>query len=206
MRMPSTSTLALVALVACGAASAQYKYTTPDGRTVYSDQPPPANARTVQQRDFGGTAGSDVDTASLPYELRRTVQSFPVTLYTSTQCPACDTARTVLRARGVPFSERTVTTDADIAAFRARGFGKGVPVITVGNTRLEGYEEGALQSALTVAGYPTQSLLPRSYANPPAAALAPVAPPAGTQADAPPAPPSAPASSDGTPAPPGFRF
>ena len=46
--------LSLFSAVAC----AQYKYIGPDGKVVYSDTPPPANAKGVQKTNLGGSAVS----------------------------------------------------------------------------------------------------------------------------------------------------
>ncbi|HEU4622246.1 MAG TPA: glutaredoxin domain-containing protein [Burkholderiaceae bacterium] len=150
---------------------AQYKYTTPDGRTVYTDQPPPPNARVVEKRDYAN-AGSSVNTTNLPYEVKRAAENFPVTFYTTTNCAPCESARNALRLRGIPFVERTVTTNEDINALKNLGLQNTFPALTVGATKLNDWNEGAWQSALTVAGYPTTSRLPASYSNPTPAPLA----------------------------------
>ena len=56
--------LSLFSAVAC----AQYKYIGPDGKVVYSDTPPPANAKGVQKTNLGGSAAASA--SSLPFALQ----------------------------------------------------------------------------------------------------------------------------------------
>jgi len=186
------------ALAALGASHvfAQYKYIGPDGRVVYSDQPPPPSAKGVQKP---ATTGNTAATASagagggLPFALQQAVKNFPVTLYTSNDCEPCNQGRNLLVKRGVPFTEKTVRNQDDFKIFKDATGAAQVPVMTVGSGKQVGFEEGAWIGALNVAGYPPNNLLPASYKNPPAAPAAPFTPPS-TTASAPPAPGGPPAS------------
>lgn len=197
--------LAWSLLFLAGAAAAQYKYTTPDGRVVYTDQPPPTEARNVQQRDFGGSP-SGVDASRLPYEWRRAAENFPVTLYTAPNCPPCDAGKAALNRRGIPFAEKTVTTAEDFDAIETRKLGTTFPVLTVGSAKLSGYNSASWQGALDTAGYPKNPPPPGSLRNPaPTSAAAPKP----VQSDAPTSPP-APANAPTEPVAPqnpgGIRF
>jgi hypothetical protein len=118
---------------------------------------------------------SSIETSGLSYEAQKAAQDFPVTLFTSTDCKAeCDNARAFLRKRGIPFSENPIATPDDVAAFKKR-FGVDsvfLPSMTVGNQKQQGFEEGAWNSLLDSAGYPSTAI--------PGAALSP--PPATTPA------------------------
>ncbi|MCS7100452.1 MAG: DUF4124 domain-containing protein, partial [Burkholderiaceae bacterium] len=70
---------ALALAMAPALAGAQYKWTDADGRTVYGDNPP-RDARNIQRIDARGASGESDALAALPFELRRTVREFPVTL------------------------------------------------------------------------------------------------------------------------------
>lgn len=200
-------------LVSSGLAFGQYKSIGPDGRVTYSDQPPAPNARVVGRRDLNTGPGEP----ALPYELLQAISKFPVTLYTGEQCGACDQGRAFLRARGIPFTEKTVKSNEDIVMLKRISSESTIPVLTLGNQKRVGYSEFEWRSALDAAGYPATSKLPRSYTPPPAQSLAgPVAPQAAAAA------PAAPAGQAGaeqgateaesdsseapTNAPPGFRF
>ena len=162
--------LAAVALLLCGtavAALAQYKIVGPDGKVTYTDKPPTAS-------DIRPTKGTPAPSGSagLPYETRQAMTKYPVTLYSTRNCPACDHARQALRQRGVPFNEYSVGTDADIAALQARFGDTSAPVIVIGPQSLKGYSPNDLTSYLDAAGYPAQGHL-TGYAWAPATPLAP---------------------------------
>ncbi len=167
------SAVFVILALAAGTVLAQYKYTTPDGRTVYSDQPPPSDARNVQQRDFAAGA-STFDTTRMPYELRRAAENFPVTLYTSSQCAPCDEGRRFLNQRGVPFTEKTVNSNDDVAYMKSHQLGNSVPVLTVGANTLMQFSAASWGSALDIAGYPKNPAPKGSFTNPAPAAAAPV--------------------------------
>ncbi len=162
--------LAAVALLLGGtavAALAQYKIVGPDGKVTYTDKPPTAS----DIRPTKGTAAPS-GSAGVPYETRQAMSKYPVTLYATKSCPGCDHARQALKARGVPFNEFSVSTDADFAAFQARFGGTTSPVILVGTQVMKGYSSNDLGSYLDAAGYPAQGHL-GGYAWAPAMPLAP---------------------------------
>ncbi|MDO8299074.1 glutaredoxin family protein [Lacisediminimonas sp.] len=205
----SLSLLAAIAMLAAGTASAQlYKWTGPDGKVNYTDTPPPRDARNVEARSRSGEGSGPL----LPFALQQVVTAHPVTLYTMKNCAPCDDGRKLLAARGIPVSEKTVTSNDDIAALRALAGGAAqLPLLSVGKQRQQGYEPNAWNQLLSAAGYPAESRLPAGWRN---AAPAPLSPPEAPKPVRPTesAPageaarevqPAAPAQGN---APPGFRF
>ena len=95
--------------------------------------------------------------------------------FASSDCVPCDQARNALRDRGVPFSEKTVSNDADRAKLAEAGGSNNVPFILVGSQKLAGYGADELQAALTSATYPLTKRLPPGYQNPPIRSAAPAA-------------------------------
>lgn len=193
-------------LLLAGSAHAQmYKWVGPDGKITYSDTPPPKTAAKVEKKEMGGAS---VDTSNMPFALAETVKNFPVTLYTGSDCTPCSTARNHLQKRGIPFKEKTVSTNDDIDKLKELSGNQQLPVMTVGRNKQVGYEENMWNAALTAAGYPASNTLPKNYSNPKAEPAAPPAPKpvanndnasgSGRTATTPP-PPSG-------NAPPGFRF
>src|SRR6185503_18140108 len=81
-------------------------------------------------------------------------------LYTAPQCgDPCADARSLLGARGIPYSERNAQANPADAEEVKRLIGAlQVPVLLIGTNPLKGYEEGAWQSALDGAGYPRTRL------------------------------------------------
>lgn len=210
--MKKPFTLLPAALLCCAAlAHAQlYKSVGPDGRVTYSDTPPAAAARQVETRPLpSGTAS----TTPLPYELAQLAKTQPVTLYTGDKCAPCDAARALLAARGVPYTEKTVSSNEDIAALRSAGGDAQLPFLTIGRSKEKGFEEGAWHTALSAAGYPKSSQLPASWRNPAPQAAAPRSAPKVAEAveKAPAVAPASPGAASEAPAatgkaPPGFRF
>ena len=144
-------------------AGAQYKYVGPDGKVSYSDTPPPAATKGVQKKHLAPATPTSSAGTGLPYELGLTAKNFPVTLYTSPGCEGCDLGRSFLAKRGIPFTEKTITTNDELQALKKLANTGGLPVMTVGNTKLLGYEPSGWGSALDTASYPANSALPPSY-------------------------------------------
>lgn len=201
---------ALVGMLALWAATATaqvYRIVGPDGRVTFSDRPPPGGeAKEARTLPIAGGGGSAV--ASLPAEVRDAASRYPFTLYTSRDCGPCGSARTLLQQRGVPYTEKTITTEDDIAALKRISGDQRVPFATLGAQHLKGYSESEWTQYLDAAGYPKASRLPPSWRNPAPAPLVPVqvAPAPPPEEPAPPRAelPPPPASTADNPA--GIRF
>jgi glutaredoxin-like YruB-family protein len=71
-----------------------------------------------------------------------------VVMYTTSHCPACKAAKQYLAQKGVPYDEVDVETSRDGAqAFQKLG-GRGVPLILVGDKKMEGFSPQALDALL----------------------------------------------------------
>lgn len=204
------TTCAAVALLATAAQAQQvYRIVGPDGKVTFSDRAPAAGAAgTAINNDQRSAAGME----ALPYQLRQVATRFPVTLYTSSDCMPCTSARNLLSNRGIPFTERTVTSNEDIDTLKRLSGESSLPFGTIGAQQLRGFSEAEWTQYLDAAGYPKQSELPRNYRAPAptplvaikeaASAPAPATPPTRTPRQA------APQVNDGpTPSnPAGIRF
>lgn len=192
------------------AASAQqvFRIVGPDGKVTFSDQPPPssANARVTAAATEGNRAAAN---PALPFELRKVAGQYPVTLYTGDNCGPCGSARSLLNSRGIPFSEKTVTSIEDTQALQRLSGDNSLPFLTIGGQQLKGFSEAEWTQFLNAAGYPKTSVLPANYRPPAATPLVAVNAPPPTPAAQPraaaPAPtPVAPAATADNPA--GIRF
>lgn len=203
--VPFAARLAALCAVACAtaalpaAAQTVYRIVGPDGKVTFSDRAPDAQTAPdiANGRRSAGAGGS-----GLPYELQQIATRFPVVLYTGSDCAPCASARNLLINRGVPFTERTVSTNEDIDALQRLSGSTSLPFGTIGSQQLSGYSDTEWAQYLDAAGYPRQSQLPPTYRRPHAAPLVaakPAAAPAAAPTRATPAPP-APASAPG-PAP-----
>lgn len=153
------------ALLAAGPALAQYKVIGADGRVTYTDRQPTEGKVT----SLGARGAVSPGDAALPLELRQPAARYPVTLYVSTgACEPCESARQLLRQRGIPFSEKLVQSPEDGEALERLSGGRDAPTLSIGAQTLRGLAPSVWSSYLDAAGYPRESRLPASYQYPPA--------------------------------------
>lgn len=129
-----------------------FRWVDAEGKVHYTDQPPPASARKVEEKKL---SGSTIDTSGMPYALQEAVRKSPVTLYANDCGEACTQARDHLAQRGIPYtSKNPQTTPADAEALAKLVGAAYVPVLVVGSAVSKGYEKDAWDAALDAAGYP----------------------------------------------------
>jgi glutaredoxin len=165
------ATLLGVLVLASSPAMALYKVVGPDGKVSYTDRPP-ADKPSQSLK----TNGLVADTASLPFDVRQASSRYPVTLYTASDCAPCDQGRNALKARGVPFTEKTVQTAEDDKALQAKEGTRSLPVLRIGSQQLKGFLAAEWSGYLDAADYPKQSKLPPNYQWPKATPLVAQAP------------------------------
>ena len=160
--------LACAALLSTGAAFGQYKVVGPDGSITYTDRPPAdTKARVTPLSSRGGVTPALAGALqTLPQDLRQIATRFPVTLYTAGNCDPCGPARALLQQRGVPYAEKTVTSNDDLAELTRIVGSNSVPSITIGGQVIAGLNADGWNGYLDAAGYPRESKLPASYQNP----------------------------------------
>jgi glutaredoxin len=188
---------------------ALYKVVGPDGRVTYTDRAPTDRPAKALKTSAGGA-----DTASLPYELRKAAERYPVLLYTSSTCSPCDTGRNLLKSRGVPFVELTINSGDDVRAYATKEGTDQLPLLRVGSQQVKGFSAQEWTSYLDAANYPASSQLPADYVWPPASPMAPVSKPEPRPERNSPAPDGSPSGGadnggdggKGSNTPPGFRF
>ena len=185
-----------------------FRIVGPDGRITFSDQPPmdaKANPAAV-----ASTTGTAVPAgASLPFELRQVASKYPVTLYTGNNCGPCGGGRAYLMSRGIPFTEKTITTAEDAQALQRLAGDNSLPVVTIGGQQIKGYSDSEWGQFLDAAGYPARSVLPASWKNPAASPMVAVqrpAPAALRVADTPAESPVTPAAAPPADNPAGIKF
>jgi glutaredoxin len=152
-----------LALATCAVAatalaqSSVYKWVDKDGKVHYSSEPPPSDAANVSQKRMGG---GGADEGQLPFATQQAMKTSPVTLYVSNNCgDLCSDGRTLLQNRGIPYSERNAETNPeDTEKLRALIGSLQVPLLTVGDQKVKGFNESSWHSALDGAGYPRTKL------------------------------------------------
>jgi hypothetical protein len=182
-----TVLLVILSMLATPASAAMYKWVDKQGRTQYSDTPPPAGAKKVEEQKF---IHNTIDTGGAPFAVREAAKRNPVTVWMNDCGSLCDQARNFLARRGVPHAVRNPSRQDEQNAWKnASGGDNSVPLLIVGTaTALKGFDEAQWNAALDAAGYPRSApaLKPQAI---PAAAVPPAnyAPAAAPEA-APPAP------------------
>ena len=193
--------LAAACLFATAAGAQQvFRIVGPDGRVTFSDKPPAdANAKRAPVAATAGAASPGG--GSLPFELRQVASRYPVTLYTGDQCGPCGAGRAYLMSRGIPFTEKTVTTPQDGDALQRLTGDNSLPLVTIGGQQLKGYSDSEWGHFLDAAGYPARSVLPASWRNPAASPMVAVQRPTAAAAAPPEAPTDQPVLRAASPAP-----
>lgn len=129
-----------------------YRWVDADGRVQYSDTPPPAGTKGVQEKNVGG---SSIQNNELSLVAADAQKKNPVTVYVSECGESCDAAKAYLGKRGIPHTvvdpSRTIELNKK---FKEETGGSVVPVLKVGEKRLSGWSESSWASALDAAGYP----------------------------------------------------
>ena len=134
-----------LAITLCGMAAAAafalpaqaqqvFRIVGPDGKVTFSDKPPLES--TAKVAPVGRAQASAGAPDGLPFALQQPVSKYPVTLYTGRDCNPCGAGRAYLTSRGVPFTERTVTSPQDVEALQRLAGGKSIPMLTVGGQQL----------------------------------------------------------------------
>lgn len=138
------------ATLTAGAATL-YKWVDKDGKVTYQDQPPPAGASRVEEREIKDVGTDESET------IAEIAKKFPVVIYTIPKCSSCDLVRGYLQKRLIPFTEKNVALGnlANQKEMQDKVGDVIVPTILVGTKIMKGgYIESLLEGELDAAGYP----------------------------------------------------
>ena len=173
----SAATLAVFAIAALWSTASHaqvYRIVGSDGKVTFSDKPPVTEGtpRVGAANSSSATGGAF---AGLPYELRQVASKYPVTLYVGDNCGPCGAGRSMLTSRGIPFAEKTVSSNEDAQALQRLSGDRSLPFMTIGSQQLKGFSDSEWTQFLDAAGYPSSSTLPASYRQPAATPLVAIA-------------------------------
>lgn len=139
--------IGLVAMLAAHSvwAGKVYRWTDEHGQIQFSDRAPHnASAQEVKIPTFTGAA--EISTAAA-------TGGRGVKLYTTKSCGYCKRAKAYLDSRRIAYTDLDVETNRSAQADFTRLNGRGVPLIFVGDQRMDGYSEDGLARLLKKAGY-----------------------------------------------------
>jgi glutaredoxin len=152
---PATAAVLLglgVAMVPGQAAFSQlYKWTDDQGRTHYSDKSPDRGSAKKLELKINSISGPAI--VSKMAKNAAAVDKRPVRMLSTTWCGYCKRARAYLSGKGIAFEDLDVEKSGagrqEYTALR----GRGVPIILVGDQRMDGYDPSVLDRMLRAAGY-----------------------------------------------------
>jgi glutaredoxin len=127
-----------------GSASAErlYRSVGPDGRVMYSDQPP-SDSREVRTLDITNLPSTPVpglkNSAVRPPQTAASSGSDKVTLFAVNWCGYCKKAKAYLAEKRIPYREINTDTAEGKSAYRQAGGEGGVPLLLAGDKRLKGF-------------------------------------------------------------------
>ncbi|MEA2080651.1 MAG: glutaredoxin family protein [Pseudomonadota bacterium] len=130
-------------------AGAVYKWKDASGGVHIGDQPPDlstAQQISVRVNTYKGSSVGEQENAL-------NAAGKKVVIYTSSRCGYCKKAKAWFRSKGVPYTEYDVENSNKGQQDYNKLGGRGVPIILVGEQRLNGFSEGRLGAALRKAGY-----------------------------------------------------
>lgn len=134
-------------LVASIAQAHLYRYTDAQGNVHYTDTPPPE----VELQAIEGTVSvyqaPDLPVQA-PVEAAVTGKKKKVVMYSASWCGICKSARNYMRSNNIRFTEYDIETSEKGRKDYAKFGGKGVPVIFVGEQRMNGFTAGRLEKML----------------------------------------------------------
>lgn len=159
MRMKTWIGIAVLASAFASAFAAHagtlYKSVGPDGRIIYSDQPP-ADSKVEKTIAFTNLPATPLPAAVLRYreELQKGVQkrladpgnkadSGQTVLFSAEWCGYCRKAKAYLAEKRIPYREYDVDTQEGMRALAALGEGKGIPVLVRNGRKTQGFSREA---------------------------------------------------------------
>ncbi|HLF98718.1 MAG TPA: glutaredoxin domain-containing protein [Methylococcaceae bacterium] len=148
-RLPM-SCAALLALFACSlpAVAEIYRWTDPSGKVHYTERKP-ADRAGGEAESLQGSAGVSFVGGGNATGATPTVK---VRMFMTRSCPYCKKAKAFLQKRGIPYEELDIEASSRAKAEYDRLGGRGVPVILVGEQRLDGFDARSMERILAAAG------------------------------------------------------
>jgi glutaredoxin len=144
--------LGLVAMFVCIPASMAgtiYKWKDANGRVHIGDQPPdPSRAQQISVR-----VNTYQSSAVAGQENVLKAAGEKVVIYTTSRCGYCKKAKAWFNSKAIPYTEYDVENTNKGRRDYKKLAGRGVPIILVGDQRLNGFSKGRLGAALRKAGY-----------------------------------------------------
>jgi glutaredoxin len=146
--------LSAAALIALPAFAQLYRWTDDKGTIHYSDKAPEKrDARAVEIKINSYSGPATVTTTGAPAAAAAESAKASVKMLATAWCGYCAKARAYMKSRGIPFEELDVEKSAQGKQEYRALKGRGVPIILVGDQRMNGYDQGRLEAMLRAGGH-----------------------------------------------------
>jgi glutaredoxin len=143
--------LGVAALISSPALAQLYRWTDDKGTIHYSDKAPDkGTAKSVEVKINSYSGPATVSRTGAPVAAAGKAQ---VKMLATSWCGYCARARAYLNSRGIPFEELDVEKSAQGKQEYRALKGRGIPIILVGNQRMNGYDQARLEGMLRSGGY-----------------------------------------------------
>jgi glutaredoxin len=156
-KIGSTTALALLMTLTITADATVYKTVGPDGKVIYTDQPP-TDSKTAATLNIAEQPSSPLPASVLKYQEqlaksadKRLREPAPVranfnttpTLFSAAWCGYCRKAKSYLSIHKIAFQEIDIDTESGARAFFEAGGGSGVPMLIVDGRVTRGFTESS---------------------------------------------------------------
>ena len=116
-----------------------YKWVDSEGNVHFGDKPPAESSASEVQVRINSYTSPEITSSPYASQPDKTAGNKQVVLYSTTWCGYCKQARQYFRSNSIPFTEYDVENSRKGRRdYRALG-GSSVPIILVGNRRLNGF-------------------------------------------------------------------
>jgi hypothetical protein len=155
--MKTIALLVMTVFAASAFGAEMYRWVDDKGVVNYTPFPPPANIKKVETKRIGSNTAQPVEPS---YALAQAVKNFPITLFATDCGEICNNARTHLKKRGIPYTEKNPISPTDVEEFRkVSGGGMEIPLLIVGSLKtIKGYQATDWDSTFDQAGYPSSAV------------------------------------------------
>jgi glutaredoxin len=144
LHRPVLLLLLFLALPAWGAGV--YRWTDADGKVHFGDEPPAQRKAESVELKYNQVGSTPVPPGTFDSGQR-------VMVYSAVWCGVCTRAKAFLKSRAVPFTEYDIETSRKGREDYRRLQGTGVPIILVGDERMNGFSATRLTGMLEQAGH-----------------------------------------------------
>lgn len=136
----------LVLMIAASVQAGMYKWVDEQGVTHYGDKPP-ADQETLEITGEISSYSSP-QIGNLPedfFERPKAASVKQVVMYSASWCGVCRQAKAYFQQQRIPFREYDIDTSKKGKQDFQKLGGKGVPIILVGNQRMNGFSAGRFE-------------------------------------------------------------